>query len=107
MNLSFVDDELRALCNTRALLRARFGEAGPVVERRLMVLSAARVLGDVPIRAPDRRRREPRLGPAAASVCARAAGRIYFNALGIDGDDQDKWDEVEEIEIFAIGGASE
>lgn len=105
MQLIFVNDDLRELCNTRARLRDRFGNAGAVIERRLLVLANARVLGEVTMRPPDRRRREPRFGPAAASVCARAAGRIYFRALGIEGRSGDKWDEVEEIEIFAIEGA--
>jgi len=107
MDLRFVDEELRALCNTRTLLRARFGPAGSIVERRLMVLSNAKTLGEVTIRPPDRRRREPRFGSAAGSVCAKAAGRIYFNALGIEDSGVGNWEEVKEIEIFAIRKAAE
>lgn len=102
MQLSFREDELRELCNTQALLRARFGECGVIVARRLLTLSSARVLGEITVRPPDRRRLEPRLGPCAASVCARDAGRIYFNACGLDGREQRPFDEVDHIEIFAI-----
>lgn len=107
MELRFVDEELRALCSTRTLLRARFGRAGSIVERRLMVLSNAKMLGEVTIRPPDRRRREPGLGPAAVSVCAKTAGRIYFKALGIEDNGAGNWEEVKEIEIFAIREAAE
>ncbi|WP_088347287.1 MULTISPECIES: hypothetical protein [Rhodomicrobium] len=103
MHLSFRDDDLRTLCNTQALLRAHFGECGAIVERRLLTLSQAKVLGEITARPPDRRRLEPRLGPCAASVCARDAGRIYFNACDLDGRDQRPFEEVDHIEIFAIG----
>lgn len=106
MNLIFADEELRQLCNTRSLLRARFGAAAAVVERRLLILGDAKVLGEIPVRPPDRRRREPLLGPTVASVCAKAAGRIYFSAFGITGNDDGEWEEVKEIEIFAIGRAN-
>jgi hypothetical protein len=103
MYLSFSNDGLRALCNTRALLRARFGDFAMIVERRLLTLANARVLGEVTARPPDRRRLEPDMGPNAASVCARDAGRIYFKALGLKDREEPVFDEVDHIEIFAVG----
>lgn len=103
MNVSFTDDEMRKLCNTRSLLRARFGDCAEVVERRLLTLADARVLREVTIRPPDRRRREPTLGPLAASVCARDAGRIYFKACSFEVANEADFDDVDHIEIFALG----
>lgn len=103
MYLSFADDDLRMLCNSGALLRRRFGERAALVELRLTALSNAKVLGDITMRPPDRRRTEPDIGPAAASVCARDAGRIYFQALGLSSGDASDWEQVDQIEIFAIG----
>jgi len=103
MNLSFIDDELRRLCSTRSLLRVRFGECAEVVERRLLTLADAKVLREVTIRPPDRRWREPELGPLAASVCIRDAGRIYFKACGFELANEADFEEVDNIEIFAVG----
>lgn len=103
MHLSFSDDNLRALCNTHSLLRAKFGDLAKVVELRLLALASARVLGEVTTRPPDRRRLEPGIGPYAASVCARDAGRIYFKACGFNDREQPSLDEVDHIEIFAVG----
>jgi hypothetical protein len=101
MHLSFTTDRLRALCNTRGLLRERFGDSSVFVERRLLALSNARILGEITVRPPDRRRLEPVYGPQAASVCVRDAGRLYFRACGLTG--RQAIDEVDHIEIFAIG----
>jgi hypothetical protein len=103
MYLSFSNDGLRALCNSRSLLRDRFGEHSMIVERRLLTLATARVLGDVSVRPPDRRRPEPEIGPDAVSVCVREAGRIYFKACGLAGKDLPPLEEVDHIEIFAVG----
>lgn len=103
MYLSFSDDGLRALCNSRSLLRARFGEHSMIVERRLLTLATAKVLGDISLRPPDRRRPEPDIGPNAASVCVREAGRIYFKACGPAGKERPPVEEADHIEIFAIG----
>jgi hypothetical protein len=103
--LSFSDDDLRTLCNTRALLQARFGEWGMLVERRLLALASASSLGEVTARPPDRRRLEPSLGPYMASVCAQDAGRIYFKACGTNVG-QRPLDDIEHIEIVAIGRRS-
>lgn len=101
MHLSFTTERLRALCNTRALLRERFGEASVFVERRLLALSNARILGEITTRPPDRRRSEPDYGPEAISVCVRDAGRVYFHVCGLG--NRQALDEVDHIEIFAIG----
>lgn len=103
MYLSFSDDALRALCNTHALLRAQFGEGAMIIERRLLTLANAKVLGEVTARPPDRRQFEPDIGPHAVSVCARDSGRIYFKACGLKERERLLLDEVDHIEIFAIG----
>ncbi len=103
MNLSFTDDELRKLCNSRSLLRARFGPGSEIVERRLLTLADARVLREVSTRAPDRRRNEPALGKFAASVCISEAGRIYFKACGLELASEVDFDEIDQIEIFKVG----
>jgi hypothetical protein len=102
MELSFSNEDLRKLCSTRALLRSRFGELGLVVERRLLTLADAKVLGDVTKRAPDRQRPELVFGRLAASVCAKDAGRIYFRAAQAANDDEVNLEEVTHIEIFSI-----
>lgn len=102
MDLSFCNDELRRLCNARTLLKARFGESGLIVERRLLTLADARTLREVTTRSPDRRRPEPKLGRFIASVCARDAGRIYFRACGLDVGDEEEFETVAHVEIFAI-----
>jgi hypothetical protein len=108
MYLCFADDDLRVLCNTRALLERQFGDAGSIVERRLLVLSNAKALGDVTKLPPDRRRLEPKHGSSIASVCARAAGRIYFRALDLKkGAHDGAWEEVQEIEILSIRRVAE
>ena len=101
--MSFSDDGLRKLCTTRSLLRARFGETSVIVERRLLTLADARVLRDVTIRPPDRRRLEPGLGRLVGSVCVRDAGRIYFKAHSLVVERETVFDEVDHIEIFAVG----
>lgn len=103
MYLSFCDDGLRALCNSRSLLRARFGEHSMIVERRLLTLAAARVLGDISVKPPDRRRPEPEIGPDAASVCLSEVGRLYFKPYGLVGRERPPLEEVDHIEILAIG----
>jgi hypothetical protein len=102
MELSFSNEELRKLCSTHALLRARFGDSSLVVERRLLTLADARAVGDVTTRAPDRRRSEPAFGRLAASVCAKDAGRIYFKAAQAADNDEVNLEEVSHIEILSI-----
>jgi hypothetical protein len=103
MHLTFETDALRALCNSRELLAARFGRHSLVVERRLLALWNAPTLRDVTMQPPDRRRIEPAYGPRAMSVCAREAGRIYFHARRRDSGARSDLDDAEAIEIFAIG----
>ncbi len=100
--MSFCDDQLRKLCNTRALLKARFGESGLIVERRLLTLADAKMLQEVTTRSPDRRRLEPTRGRFVASVCARDAGRIYFRACGLEEGDERQFETIAHVEIFAI-----
>jgi hypothetical protein len=106
MHLTFESDELRALCGSNALLTRRFGPHGILVRRRILVLWNAQRLGDVTVRPPDRRRLEPGFGPRALSVCARDAGRIYFRALRIAGNPAATLEDVDSVEIFAIGDGS-
>lgn len=106
MQLSFENNELRELCNSRARLTKRFGPHAKMVERRLLALLNAPRLGDITIKPPDRRRIEPAYGPKAFSVCAREAGRIYFKAGRSVRGDTDNFDEADFIEIFAIGEGS-
>ncbi len=103
MKLGFKTEELCALCNTRVLLAERFGEFSPIVERRLLTLALASKLGEVTVSAPDRRRIEPTLDPRAVSVCAREAGRIYFYAGAPNDRSRPNFEEVDYVEIFAIG----
>ena len=49
---------------------------------------------------------EPLYGPRAMSVCIRDAGRVFFHA-GTNGSKSDgALDDVDAIEIFAIGKGS-
>lgn len=102
VRLSFVNDALRALCNTRARLRAEFGEAADEIELRLWALANADKLEDITIRPPDRRRLEKKLGARVGSVCARTAGRIYFEADSQD-DSEAALGKATAIQIISIG----
>lgn len=102
VRLSFVDEALRALCNTRARLRAEFGEAADEIELRLLALASADKLEDITVRPPDRRRFEKKIGARMGSVCARTAGRIYFEADS-QGDSEAALGKATAIEIISIG----
>lgn len=93
MILTFRDKHLQTLCNSREALLDRFGDDAAIVERRLLVLDRAKMLGEVTIQPPDRRRREKKMGSGAYSVCARGAGRVYFEAC--EGADPESIDTVE------------
>jgi plasmid maintenance system killer protein len=96
--LTFRDKELEALCNSHESLAEEFGEYADVVARRLIVLDRARRLGDITTLPPDRRRQEKTMGNRHYSVCARAAGRVYFEA-----ESEAEVEEIDTVEITMIG----
>lgn len=102
MRIQFVDQGLRDLCCSHDALRAKYDDYATVIQRRLLVLSSAEMLAQVTTDPPDRRRREKAMGSRTFSVCARAAGRIYFEALS-ESDDDD-FNGATLIKIISIGG---
>lgn len=101
MILTFRDKTLQTLCNSREALLDRFGDNAAIVERRLLILDRAKILDEVTTQPPDRRRQEKKMGLRAYSVCARGAGRIYFEAHN-EADPE----SIEAVEITFIGWRS-
>ena len=106
MHLSFKTAALEELCCDSGLLDKRFGRHAQIVRLRLLCLWNAPTLRAVTVRPPDRRIMEPLYGPRAMSVCIRDAGRVFFHAGPNGSKSDDALDDVDAIEIFAIGKGS-
>lgn len=103
MHLNFATLELEALCNSSAQLDRKFGKSAQIVRLRLLCLWNAPKLRAVTVKPPDRRMLEPGHGQRAMSVCVRDAGRIYFHAGSHGSRIVGPIEDVDVIEIFAIG----